>query len=148
MFIHFETRLGEQVIAQEQATCPHCNQEEQLDVRELEGTLMALLPLPTGRAFVCPNCQGVSRREGRATRIFSGLFLVPFATVLAVGFSAGLWMIWSMLVERIFDPTLLGMAAVLVGVAGYLENKVIRSIRALLTGRELLPLNRALQTKL
>jgi hypothetical protein len=126
----------------------HCNREEQLDVRELEGTLMALLPLPNGRAFVCPNCQGVSRREGRATRIFSGLFLVPFATVLAAGFFVGLWMIGSSLLEGIFEPTLMGIAAVLVGVAGFIEYKVIRSIRALLTERQLLPLNRALQTKL
>jgi hypothetical protein len=146
--IHFETRLVEEIVAQKQATCPHCNREEQLDVRELKGTLMALLPLPTGRACVCPNCQGVSRRESRATRIFSGLFLVPFATVLAVGFFVGLWMIDSSLLEGIFDPTLLGMAAVLVGVAGYLGYRVIRSIRVLLTERQLLPLNSALQTQL
>ena len=73
---------------------------------------------------------------------------MPFATVLAVAFFGGLWMVLSSLHEGIYDPGFMGIAAVLIGACGYIEYRVLRSVRSLLTDRKLLPMNRALQTKL
>jgi len=148
MFISVETRLGDLVLGLERATCPHCDLEQDLEARKLEGTVMRVLPLLAGRALVCPTWKGMSRREGRAVRIFSALFLVPFGIVLGVGIGAGLWMIISSLVEGIFEITYLVIAALLICGAGYLENRVVRSVRSLLVDRRLLPLNRALQTEI
>jgi hypothetical protein len=147
MLISVETRLDDQVLGLERATCPHCDLEQDLEARKLEGTVMGVLPLPAGRALLCPTCKGVSRREGRTVRIFSALFLVPFGIVLGVGIGAGQWMIASSLLEGIFEVTYLVIAALLICGAGYLGYRVLGSARSLLVDRRLLPLNRALQTE-
>ena len=140
----FSIELGSRELGQLPAMCPHCHTQQMLSRRELRGNAVGL-PTST-EALLCPGCGGVSRNEGRATRLGSVIALVPFALLLAVAVSVGLYLAISMTTSGSYSPEFAGVAALLIGVAGYFEYRTLRAMRTMLAGKGLVPLSRELLT--
>lgn len=132
--------LGDKVGEREDEVCPQCREKGPLEVYALL-TRIVVIPLPQDEVLRCPQCDGFSRHEPLWKRVGGIIILTPFVGLLAVGVGTGAYFAGKMFFGDIpFSASFLFIAAILVGVAGYIGWRAARFGWRLATSKELLTL--------
>lgn len=145
LIVHWEILVDGPPLGEIDEDCPHCQTRQRLLRRALLGR-MGFIPIPSGEVLTCPACGKHSRKEGRASRLFAAVFLMPFLLLLAGGVATGVYFLVSM-VGAEFSGGFAAAAIALISVSGYLGYRTTLSVRRLLRSGGLLPMD-GLMTRL